>query len=292
MKLIKSVAEEGTLTKATNKLFLSQSSLSHQLKEIETQLNTPVFLRVNRKLVLTDAGKILYNTANKVLEELDHFNREITRAVHGEYGKIRLCTECYTCYHWLPPIIKNYSYDHPNIDVLINTDNVANPLSQIIDGKLDLAIIHRKIDSKQIQYLEIFDDELVLVVSKNHSLNNKKYIYASDFKDQVFVTHSKNYKKSSIFERVLIPENVTPKRVVYMQITEAAIEMVKAGLGVAVMAKWAMKPYIESRKVNVIPITRKGLWRKWYIATLRNPNDQKPEYLNDFIDQILNANQY
>jgi len=284
LKLVKAVAEEGTLTKATNKLFLTQSALSHQVKEIEKMVGTPVFLRVNKQFVLTDAGKILYNTAQEVLGALDRFDSELKKSLKGEIGKIRLCTECYTCYHWLPPILKNYSYGHPNIEVIVNTDNISKPLDHLLNAKLDIAIIHRIIDNDNIDFQELFEDELVLVVSRDHSLNKKKYIYAKDFENEVLITHTQNYKGLTVFERVLNPENVKPRKVIYIQITEAIIEMVKSGLGVAVMAKWAMKPYIESRKINVIPITRKGLWRKWFLASIKNKN--RPAYLSDFIDEV------
>lgn len=284
LRLITAVAEEGTLTRATNKLFLSQSALSHQMKEIEQEVGTPVFLRVNKKFVLTDAGKILYNTAQKVLATLEESEIELKKSLKGDIGKIRLCTECYTCYHWLPPILKNYSFDHPNIEVVVNTDNISKPLEQILNAKLDIAVIHRRVENGQLEYTELFEDELVLVVSRDHPLNKKKYIFAKDFADQTLITHAKNYQKSSIYERLLIPESVKPRKVIYMQITEAAIEMIKAGLGVAVMAKWAMKPYVENRSVNIMPITRKGLWRKWYVAALKNTS--RPSYLTDFIEQL------
>src|SRR5688572_24167964 len=94
LKLIKVVSEEGTLSRAVNKLLLSQSALSHQLKEIETLLGTPVFYRVNKKLVLTENGKVLLKCAQTVLHELEHVEMEIRKRVSGESGKLRLATEC------------------------------------------------------------------------------------------------------------------------------------------------------------------------------------------------------
>ena len=290
LKLVKTVAEEGSLTRATKVLYLTQSALSHQLKEIENQIETPVFLRVNKKLILTDAGKILLNTANIVLSELEQSEIELKKSISGEVGNISLCTECYTCYHWLPPIIKNYYFNHPNIDIIINTENTRRPLDQLLNNKLDIAIVHRKYINDSIDYEELFNDELVLIVSRDHYLNKKKYIYAKDFENETLITHSINHTKSSIYERLLIPEGVKPKKVVYIQITEAVVEMVKAGLGVAVMAKWAMKSYVENRKINVIPITRKGLWRKWFVASLKNKS--RPVFLQNFIDQLVNESKF
>ena len=79
LKLVKTVEEEGSLTKAGDKLFLSQSALSHQLKEMETQLGASVFHRLNKKLVLTSVGKIVLQSAHKVLQELEKAKIEVNR---------------------------------------------------------------------------------------------------------------------------------------------------------------------------------------------------------------------
>lgn len=284
LRLIKAIAEEGSISKATDKLYLSQSALSHQLRSIEDSLGTSIFLRVGKKLFLTESGRILLTTANNILNELDRASSELAKTKNGRIGKIRLCTECYTCYHWLPAILKSYSLAYPNVEIILNTDERNNPIDQLINGKLDIAIIHRQKQNIDVDYIDLFHDELVLVVSSTHKLAKKKYVYAKDFAGVTLFSHNKNYKKSSIFERVLGPAGIRPKKVVYMQITETVIEMVKAGFGVAVMAKWAMKPYLEKKKITVIPITRIGLWRAWKIATLNyNP---EPEYLTYFINQL------
>ena len=79
LRLVKEVAEKGSLTKAMDKLFLSQSALSHQLKEIESQLGAPLFHRINKKLVLTGAGKIILESAEKILEELEQAEISVKR---------------------------------------------------------------------------------------------------------------------------------------------------------------------------------------------------------------------
>ena len=70
LRLIKAIVEEGSITKAIDKLHLTQSALSHQLKEAEYQLGTKIFLRTNKKLILTKAGEKLYAIANEILDKL------------------------------------------------------------------------------------------------------------------------------------------------------------------------------------------------------------------------------
>jgi LysR family transcriptional regulator for metE and metH len=99
LKLVETVAKEGGMTKAAYRLHLTQSALSHQLRDIEAKLGTPLFLRLNKRMLLTQAGERLLSAAPLVLDELKRVEEDIRQiAVHRE-GILRISTECYTCYH-------------------------------------------------------------------------------------------------------------------------------------------------------------------------------------------------
>src|ERR1700677_475728 len=116
LKLIKAIVEEGSITRAIDKLYLTQSALSYQLREAELQLGTKIFLRENKKMTLTKAGAKLYKTAIEVLEKLQYTEKEIKKLVFGEAGEIRLSAGCYPSYHWLPPVLRQFHLLYPNID--------------------------------------------------------------------------------------------------------------------------------------------------------------------------------
>src|SRR5262245_50180696 len=101
LKLIVAITEERSVTKAGERLCLTQSALSHQLRDIEEKLGTPLFTRVNKRMVLTPAGERLLRSARLVLDELQRTEAEIARLAAGDYGVLRISTECYTGYHWL-----------------------------------------------------------------------------------------------------------------------------------------------------------------------------------------------
>ena len=287
LRLINTVAENGSLTRASEKLFVSQSALSHQLKEIESQLKTPLFLRVNKRLVLTDAGKIILKSARTILFELEQAEINVKRSISGDIGKVKICTECYTCYHWLPPIIKRFKYEYPNVDLEINTENTLNPLELLLDGKLDVAIVHGKTNDKNLSFTKLYTDQLMTVVPVNHPWTNQKYVEPKQFDSEVLFTHSKNFEnKSSLISQVLAEANANPKKITYIQMTEAIVEMIKSGLGVAVMGGWIMRHYMENGGVQLIPITKKGLYRDWYAVQLKK--NEKNNYTQCFIELLAN----
>lgn len=286
LRLIETVATEGSLSGAARKLFLTQSALSHQLKEIELQMGTQAFHRVNKKLVITPAGNVVLAAARKILPLVENVDLELKKIESGEIGQLRLCTECYTCYHWLPPIIKKFNLEYPNFDIQIITENVNEPLSLLRDGKVDIALVHRPEKDNSLNYTDLFKDELVLLMSSNHPLTQYPVILPHHFSDQVLITHSAKGKHGLIFKEILNPAGVEVRKVVYVQLTEAVVEMVKAGIGIAVMPKWTLKPYLRNGDLTLKKITNKGLVRKWSAATLKT--NKKIDHLQFFTELLKN----
>ena len=105
-RLVDTISKEGTLTKAAKTLHLTQSALSHQLKELERELNVQVFERQGKRLHLSDQGYRFLRSAEKILAELKSLEEDITNYKMGRTGKLSISMQCYTAYHWLPGIIK------------------------------------------------------------------------------------------------------------------------------------------------------------------------------------------
>src|SRR5262245_16152530 len=109
LKLIVAISEERSVTRAGERLYLTQSALSHQLRDIEERLGTPLFNRVNKRMILTPAGERLLQSARQVLNELRRAEDDIAQIAAGDHGSLRISTECYTCYHWLPGVLKDFN---------------------------------------------------------------------------------------------------------------------------------------------------------------------------------------
>lgn len=280
LKLIREVAETQSLTKAKDALFLSQSALSHQLKEIEGQLGTPLFHRVNKKLIITGAGKMVLESAERVLQDLERTELSIKKYISGDSGTIRLSTQCYTCYHWLPSLLIDFNKEFPKIEVEVLLDNNCDIEDLVLDGKIDIAILTEVSDRPNLKYRELFRDEVMAVVPADHPWTKKAYVDAEDFEDQNVIIHSYPLETVSLFTQLLFPAGVTPKKVTQIQVTEAMIELVKANMGVKVVAKWIIDPHLKDNSLAVVPITKKGMHRRWYAITL--DKEDSPQYLENF----------
>jgi LysR family transcriptional regulator for metE and metH len=282
-RLIAAIAEAGTLRRAAEKLFLTTSALSHQLKEIERQLKTTLFARVNGKLLFTKEGKLFLEYSLRVLKEISELNAQLQLRRTGQAGRIRVVTESSTSYHWLPGILRNYAAKHPNVDVHLPKGATNKPLQLLLSEKVEVAIMHRMKVNARVRYVELFNDEVIVLVSARDPLAAKKFLRPEDFSETTYITHSRNFNQSAFNELFLKPNDIRPKKVIHVPITEAMMEFVKEGLGCAVMSAWQAAPYINAGSVKGIRITKGGLKRKWYIAHLRS---KSPDYLMSFIDHV------
>src|SRR5207344_2382451 len=112
LHLVKAIAEEGGVTKAGRRLHLTQSALSHQLRDAEDRLGTRLFDRIGKRMVLTGAGERLLRSARAVLEEMQ-------RAAEKPRGVLRLTTQCNTVYHWLPSRLRLYQRSFPGVELQV-----------------------------------------------------------------------------------------------------------------------------------------------------------------------------
>ncbi|ABQ03907.1 LysR family transcriptional regulator [Flavobacterium johnsoniae] len=286
LKLIKAIVEEGSITKAIDKLHLTQSALSHQLKEAEYQLGTPIFLRTNKKLVLTKAGEKIYELANEILNKLTETESQIKQMVFGEYGEIRISTECFSSYHWLPSVLKQFHLLYPNVELKIVTEATHIPLQKLLENTIDIAIVSDTIKDHHIKYTELFQDEVVVVISENHPWAGKKYVVAEDFVNEHLIIHSLPMETVTIHQYFLAPAKVSPKKITPLPLTEASLEMVKADMGIMSMAKWALQPHIKNNSIKAVKVGKNGLKRKHFIAT--RANETYPDYFQHFINFLQN----
>ncbi len=271
-RLVDTIVKEGTLTKAASSLHLTQSALSHQLKELEKELGLPVFYRNGKKLLLSGEGTRFLSSANKILAELKLLEADMDHFKQGHAGKIRISTQCYTTYHWLPRIIKYYKRISPGIDIHIVSAATQTPLDFLLRGDLDVAIVRHKIDNEAIHYEPIFRDQLQLIVSAEHPLAGKKQMSLSDLEDEELFIQYPSSGRLPVIEQLLRERQIRPKLIHHIHYTDAIIEMVNANMGVSVLADWIVRPYLETRDIVSIPVPHEAARRTWYAATCRqNP---------------------
>src|SRR3954469_7730904 len=134
LRLVQAIQQERSITNAGAKLHLTQSAVSHQLKEIEDRLGTPLFVRARRDVILTAAGQRVLTSAGVVLDELRRAEEDIAEIAGVPGGTVRISTQCYTAYHWLPRLVKKFGAKHPHVTVEINVDATYRAIDALLEG--------------------------------------------------------------------------------------------------------------------------------------------------------------
>jgi LysR family transcriptional regulator for metE and metH len=270
-RLIDTISKEGTLTKAASTLHLTQSALSHQLKELERELDVEIFNRQGKRLHLSEQGYRFLRSSEKILAEIKSLEEDINNYKNGKTGNLSISMQCYTAYHWLPGIIKYYKKQWPDINIQILSDATRRPLEYLMNGDLDIGIIRTQMVNTKIRYEPIFEDRLTAVICKDHPLAKKEIIEIADFhgEELILPLYDPSYQDTPVIESLIQAQQVKPKTLHRIHYTDATIEMVNAGLGITVMADWIVQPYLKDRNIVAIPLSHSVAKRAWYAATCK-----------------------
>jgi LysR family transcriptional regulator for metE and metH len=284
LRMIAAIAASGGVTQAAGDLHLTQSAVSHQLRGIEGRLGTPLFLRLGKRMILTAAGERVLATARRVLEDIEATEDDLRRLGDGETGLLRVCTQCNTGYHWLPPLLEGFRRKHPEVEVSLVVEHTMRPVEALLEGRLDVAVITEPVRHEQVRVRPLFEDEHAAIVVPDHPLAKKTFVRPEDLARERLLLHSSSPEESFTIQKILRPAGVVPRRVSFVMLTEAILEMVKARLGISVMQTWAIEPALRAGEVRAVPITPGGVRRQWSAATLEEAG--RVAYVDAFIELL------
>jgi LysR family transcriptional regulator, regulator for metE and metH len=283
LKLVAAVAETGSVTRAGNRLHLTQSALSHQLRDAEDQLGAPLFERKNGRMILTAAGDRLLQTARTVLAELDRAELDIQKNCHhpkDAKGLIRISTQCHTAYHWFPSRLLLFQKRFPGVEVQLVIEATNNPFEALLEGKLDVALVCEPVRNRKIRYTPLFEDDVVIVVPPNHSVAGKNCAAPQDFGAENILVYPPR-SESTLLTKILEPAGIQPRKIQEVLLTEVILEMVIGGLGIAALPRWAVGPQLSSGALIGVPLQPPGYRWQWSVAQLRD--NHSPVYIQEFI---------
>ena len=285
LRMVAEVARAQSVKGAADRLHVTQSAVSHQLSDLEGRLGTPLFVRLGRRMLPTPAGRLLVEAAGRVLDTIGEVEHKVSQLARNISGELRVSAHCHTGYHWLPAIVEGLRRRYPAFEVHLSPEFTLDPIAALLDGKLDLAIMNDDSDDRRLRYYELFDDEHVAIVPPSHPWAARGTVTPEELVSEQLYLYSRSIDDSFIVQKVLRPAGIALQRVTYLQLTEGILEMVKAGMGVSVLPRWSIVNVIASGEIKPVRITRPGVFRKWFAATLR---DVPPTpFMEEFIRLLI-----
>lgn len=283
LRLLQALVESGGLTAAAERLHLTQSAVSHQLKALEHLLELPLVERASRPLTLTAAGKRLLQLAETALPQVESALRDLAKLKDGEAGELRIALECHTCYDWLMPAMDAYRAAWPKVELDLLGGFYADPLTLLTEGQADVVITSDASPQKGLAFAPLFAYEMLALIPNDHALAAKKFLLAKDFANETLITYPVPEDRLDLIRRVLKPAGITPPRR-EAQLTVAILQLVASRRGLAALPAWAVAPYLERGYVAARPIGKHGLWAELYAAA--RADRAGLAYLADFIATV------
>ena len=281
LKTLAALRDTGSLVDAADSLHLTQSALSHQIKDIEVRLNCSLFIRKTNPPQFTSAGRRLLILADEILPMLRLAERDLTRLAGGQAGRLHICIECHSCFQWLLPCMDKYRAHWPEVELDMSGGFNFAPLPALVRGDLDLVITSDPVSLPGIQYVPLFQYEAMLAVDKLSDLADQDYIVPQDLENYIVIMYPVTRDRLDIFRCFLDPADVEPAGIRTAELTPMMVQLVASGRGVAGLPNWALAEYTSQGTVVAKPLGEQGLWATLYAAI------REDQYAAPFMAQFL-----
>ncbi|MDH2431538.1 LysR family transcriptional regulator [Pokkaliibacter sp. MBI-7] len=281
LRTLVALRETGSLVEAAERVHLTQSALSHQIKDLEDRLNCSLFIRKTKPLIFTSAGQRLLVLADDILPMARNAERDIARLAGGETGRLHIAIECHSCFQWLMPTINQYRDNWPEVEMDLMSGFSFTPLQALVRGELDMVITSDPVVTPTLAYIPLFSYEMLLAIGKRHSLARKSHIEPTDLESETLICYPIERDRLDVFTRFLDPADVEPDAIRNAELTLMMIQLVASGRGVCALPNWALTEYLERDYVVARPLGNKGVWSTLYAAV--REEQKEAEYIQDFI---------
>ena len=277
LRILKAIASEKSFTQASKILFISQPSISKQVKILENRLGILLINRENNKISLTEAGKVFLQYSERILALCEESCRALNDLKNGDRGNLIIGASQTIGTYLLPRILAMFAQAYPQIDLKVQVDSTRMITKNVVDREVDIAIIGGDIPielRKNLKVENFVEDELALIIPMSHpfAIEKKKLINKDDLYHLNFITLNSNSTIRKFIDDILIQNNIETKQFnIIMQLNsiEAIKTAVSLGLGVAFVSSSAIEKEIKLKTIDIIKIDNIKITRTLSIITNR-----------------------
>ena len=237
------LAREGSFSRASDTLNITQPSLSQYIKKIEREVGVALFDRTKGDVRITDAGKVYIETARQILDLEHQMENSISDIVGNRAGSLIIGAAPYRAASMMPAIAKQFQYLHPGMHLIIREGTTAELAEGMEHGEYDLAITLLPIDGRLFNWDKVVEEELILAVPASYSallstaVSSRRYpavdVSVLDGQNMVLLTDTQYMQRQ--LQNILIEKKISIRTAAIVKSLEAQIEFVKAGVGMALV---------------------------------------------------------
>lgn len=241
LKAFYQVAISGSFSKAAEVLFISQPALSRQVAALEKELDCQLFSRQSRKVVLTDAGRRLLVYVEKIISLSNRAKKEMMELNNLNTGELTLGASTTIANYLLPSILALYQQKYPGIDIYLKVNNSRQIAEMVSEGKVDIGLVAGEVHVQGLFQEQFAEDELYLVVSKNHRFIEIDNLTSKQLNQETFLCREDGADTQRLLDSLLANSNVTLQKKLTLGATEAIKRGVINNMGVAFLSKYTFE---------------------------------------------------
>lgn len=290
LRTFREVADTLNFTKASEKLNLTQSAISHQIKALEAEFGVPLFIRAKRGVILTDAGKIALEYAERILEETEEMRERVAGLEKRLKGRVRVAAATQALVYLFAPLFEEFMDAHENIELVFRTTTATEQtVEDILNGVADVGFASLAVYSPNLEVAELFDDELVLVVGKKHRLSKQTEIKINELQKERWILFERGASIRRATDDFFTKLNIKPETALESNDTYFVKLMIEQGLGISLLPSWAIREEVKNGKLAQISFKKNKVRRKVSIISLKGA---KTAPIRAFIEYILNQKEH
>ena len=292
LRIIKAIAKEQSFKRAADLLFVSQPSLSKQVKILENQLGILLFDRKSRKVTLTESGRLFLQYSDRILSLCEETCRAMDDLKSGERGNLTVGASQTVGTYLMPRVLALFAQNYPQINLTVQVDSTRNITRNIVDRRIDIAVVGGDVPIQLKNHLtieEFVEDELLLIIPKSHpfALKTNKIINKEDLYHLNYITLNPTSTIRKFIDNTLQANNIETRDFnIVMQLSsiEAIKTAVSLGLGVAFVSASAIEKELALETLEIIKIENIKITRTLSIVT--NPECHKSKGFECFYNEL------
>ena len=247
-------ANSGSITRAADRLFITQPAVSLQIKALETQCGVLLFHRTKKTLQLTESGKRLYQVAIKIFSLVGEAERILSEESEFISDPLRIGSTKTLVRHFLAAYISRFRKAFPKIQIQVDEGSSEEMLKSLLDNRNDLAIVGRLPYHEQLKAVPFIQDELVLLAAPGHPLCSKENVSIEDLKGENLILREKGSGTRRVIDRVFEEKNFFYSAFIETSNVDFLKEMVRTGNGVTMLARMGADRDLASGNLIALPL--------------------------------------
>lgn len=285
LRTFRVVAETLNFTRAAERLHLTQSAVSHQIKALERELGEPLFIRTKRGVKLSQAGKVALGHTEHILDEAEAMREHVSGREHSPVGRVRAAAGTQAFVHLFATLFESFMHAHPGIELSFRTTvSTEQTVTDILNGAADVGFASMPVYSPTLQVTKLFEDELVLVVGTKHPLANEHEVTTEQIERERLILFERGASIRRATDIFLERANIRPSLALESNDTYFIKLMIEHGLGISLLPAWAVRDEVQAHKLARLQIAGHRLRRTVAMVSLGR---FQPSATRTFLDFIL-----